>query len=343
MTEKGPYLSVIIPVYNVEKYIRQCIDSVLGQQLHDYEVILVDDGSPDLSPQICDEYANRYQEITVIHQKNRGLSEARNAGIKLARGTYIVFMDSDDWWNSDVNVNGIMEIVRNKVNIDMYLFTSLDYIDGVGYYKRKEHYNLDQIRTQKVEYYYQDLLSNGNLEVSACTKILNREFLLNNNLLFVGGLLGEDNQWMIRVLRKLQTVQVINEPLYICRISRNDSITHTIKKKNVDDLLRIIRESISYYQMEQSNTQIMKLELCFCAYLWFCALGLSQGLSKEEQYSLLPTFKSTNMVCQYSNSPKTRIAYTINRILGIRATSFVLGKYIRLKNRINLNKNKTTL
>lgn len=340
MNKGNPYLSIIIPVYNVEKYLRQCIDSVLDQHLCDYEVILVDDGSPDRSPQICDEYASSYSEITVIHQSNKGASEARNAGIKASRGTYLMFMDSDDWWNPEVSVNGIVKRIQSGKESDMYLFTSIDYIDGVGYYKRKEHNNLDQIRTQKVEDYYQDLLLNGNLEVSACTKVLNREFILDNDLLFVEGLTGEDNQWMIRLLRKLRTVEIINEPLYICRISRNDSVTHTIKKKNIEDLLKIVEESISYYQMRQSNERIKKLEFCFCAYLWFCALGLSQRLSKEEQRRLLPKFKSTDMVCRYSNSSKTRVAYFVSRVFGVKVTSFILGKYIGLKNMINFNKRK---
>lgn len=335
-----PFLSVIIPVYNVEKYLSQCVDSVLNQHLQDYEIILVDDGSPDQCPQICDQYAAQHSEVHVIHQKNGGLSAARNAGMKAAAGEYIIFMDSDDWWNPDVNVQEMLKSVRSQSSVQMFLFTSHDYIDGVGYYKRNEHQQLDRIRTQKVEYYYQDLLANGNLEVSACTKILKRNFLLNNELFFAEGLLGEDNHWMIRVLRKLQEVAIINQPLYICRISRNDSITHTIKKKNVSDLLNIVQESVSYYQSEGISRDREPMELCFCSYLWFSALGLSQNSSKEDRKALLPQFKETASVCQYSNSPKTRLAYTVYKLFGIRITAAILGKYISLKGKANLNKEK---
>ena len=335
-----PFLSVIIPVYNVEKYLEQCVDSVLNQHLQDYELILVDDGSPDQCPQICDSYAAQHPEVRVIHQKNGGLSAARNAGIKEAEGEYIMFMDSDDWWNPDVDVDGIMNEVRSRRTVQMFLFTSLDYIDGEGYYRRNEHHRLDQIRTQKTEYYYQDLLSNGNLEVSACTKILSRAFILNNNLYFADGLLGEDNQWMIRVLRKLQSVQIINQPLYICRISRSDSITHTIKGKNVSDMLKIVQESMDYCRDEEVDRRIAELELCFCSYLWFSALGLSNKLSKADRNALLPLFKETAYVCQYSQSPKTRLAYTVYKLFGIRITAAILGKYISLKGKANLNKEK---
>lgn len=98
MTEiEKPLISVIVPVYNVENYMRQCIDSLLNQTLSNIEIILVDDGATDTSPKICDEYARRYSSIKVIHKLNGGLGSARNAGMKEARGQYIGFVDSDDY------------------------------------------------------------------------------------------------------------------------------------------------------------------------------------------------------------------------------------------------------
>ena len=90
-------ISIIVPVYNVEKYIKKCIDSIINQTYKNLEIILVDDGSPDNCGKICDEYAEKDKRIKVIHKENGGLSDARNAGIKIARGCYIGFVDSDDW------------------------------------------------------------------------------------------------------------------------------------------------------------------------------------------------------------------------------------------------------
>ena len=92
-------ISVIIPVYKVETYLHQCVDSVLSQTYENIEVILVDDGSPDSCPEICDQYANADARVKVIHQKNGGLSAARNAGVQCASGNYLAFLDSDDFWN----------------------------------------------------------------------------------------------------------------------------------------------------------------------------------------------------------------------------------------------------
>lgn len=94
--------SIIVPIYNVEKYLRCCVDSVLAENFADYEMILVDDGSPDGCGKICDEYAGKYPHIKVIHQENGGLSDARNAGIRAAKGDYLIFLDSDDYW-ADTN------------------------------------------------------------------------------------------------------------------------------------------------------------------------------------------------------------------------------------------------
>ena len=96
-----PEISIIVPVYNTEKYLHRCIDSILAQTFTDFELILVDDGSPDNCPQICDEYAEKDCRVKVIHQENGGLSAARNAGIDIATGTFIFFCDSDDYIKED--------------------------------------------------------------------------------------------------------------------------------------------------------------------------------------------------------------------------------------------------
>ena len=112
------FLSVIIPVYNVEKYLHQCIDSVLRQTYNDYEVILVDDGTPDNSGKICDEYAKKDIRITVIHKTNGGISSARNAGLDIATGDYIMFVDSDDYLCDD----NCFQKLFNKINENKYDF-----------------------------------------------------------------------------------------------------------------------------------------------------------------------------------------------------------------------------
>lgn len=324
-----PFLSVIIPIYNVEKYLRQCIESIIQQHIEDMELILVDDGSPDMCPEICDEYAQRYSFVKAIHKKNGGLSDARNQGLKAANGQYVIFMDSDDWWNPNVSVQKMLEYVQGKPSVDMFLFTSYDYIEGEGYFQRNEHQNFEKIDISSMKNYYQSLLDNGNLEVSANTKILRREFLLDNNLYFTLNLLSEDNEWIIRLLRVAKNVDKLNQPLYLCRLGRVDSITNSIKEKNIKDLLSIVKGSIDYYK--KNDNDIKEQELCFASYLWFCALGLANRLTKKELEEVKPMFKSTSSVCLYSNSKKTKLCNSVYRIFGFTITVKILGFYLKRK------------
>lgn len=332
-----PFLSIIIPVYKVEKYLNRCVDSVINQNLDDIEIILVDDGSPDNSPVLCDEYAQKYNYIKVLHKENGGASSARNVGIKAAMGEYLMFVDSDDWWNSNVDVNKMLDYVKVNKNTQMFLFTSFDYDEKKGYLKRKEHENFATIPTGSVKEYYQRLLSNGNLEVHASTKIIKTDFIKSNNLYFKEGSTGEDNEWMMRILRVLESVDIINEPLYIYCADRDDSVTHTIKEKNIVDMLSIVNDSLEFYDKD-TEKRFMNEELCFASYLWFSSLGLSNLVEKNGRKNLKSLFKKTERVCKYSNSRKTKLCNTVYKIFGYNITVWVLGRYIKFKQKHNVTR-----
>ena len=135
MQEKGyknesniaPAVSVIVPIYNVEKYLAECVDSILGQTFQDMEIILVDDGSLDASGQMADDYAARDKRVKVIHKENGGQSSARNAGMKIARGEYIYFCDSDDYISLDAIE--ILYETATKNDLDMVLFNGDSFVD----------------------------------------------------------------------------------------------------------------------------------------------------------------------------------------------------------------------
>ena len=115
-------VSFIVPVYRVEKYLEQCVNSVLNQTYQNIELILVDDGSPDNCPKMCDEYAFEDNRVKVVHKPNGGLSDARNAGLSVATGEYIIFMDSDDFWTSNNHLEQLMNIVKTNSDCDFIGF-----------------------------------------------------------------------------------------------------------------------------------------------------------------------------------------------------------------------------
>lgn len=121
-----PKISIIVPIYKVEPYLRRCVDSILNQTFTDFECILVDDGSPDNCPQICDEYAKKDTRIKVIHKANGGLSDARNAGIDIAQGEYLGFVDSDDWIHPQMYEILYKGIVENNVKLSVCAYNETD-------------------------------------------------------------------------------------------------------------------------------------------------------------------------------------------------------------------------
>lgn len=158
-------ISVVIPVYKVEKYLEQCVDSVLYQNYPGMEVILVDDGSPDMCPQICDTYAQNYECVRVIHQANSGLSSARNRGMEVASGKYIMFLDSDDWWNKKVKLEILMKQVEEMQSAEMTCFCALNYIQQQGFVIRSDAIFYEQQKgVLEKEQYYKKVVEAGNLQ-----------------------------------------------------------------------------------------------------------------------------------------------------------------------------------
>ena len=125
MDDKTPLISIIIPVYKVEPYLERCLDSVVGQTYRNLEIILVDDGSPDRSGEICDEYAAHDGRIIVIHQENQGVSAARNAGLDIAKGDYILFVDSDDWLEKDACRTVMEKTLARQADLACFRFKLL--------------------------------------------------------------------------------------------------------------------------------------------------------------------------------------------------------------------------
>ena len=136
----APKVSIIVPVYKVEKYLNRCVDSILAQTFTDFECILVDDGSPDGCPAICDEYAKKDNRIKVIHQENKGVSAARNAGLDMAKGEYILFVDSDDWIDESTVQSLLM--ISEDADIIMCGF-SIEYEDGTTFQENSGNKKLE--------------------------------------------------------------------------------------------------------------------------------------------------------------------------------------------------------
>lgn len=230
-------LSYVVPIYNVEKYLGQCIDSILAQSFDDYEIILVDDASPDSCPRICDEYEKKFPNIVrVIHQQNKGPAAARNAGIKAAVGDYVYFFDSDDFFAAD----GIEKMYRVAVENDADIVHSsyIQYDENSGKYEIKQSYLKKDVILKRAD--MQNIICRSSTErttVFAWRNIFKRAFLIKHNLFFDESLrMIEDPPFNLHAFLTAERFVCIDNPIYAYRI-REDSLQ---RKKYVADYDKIL-------------------------------------------------------------------------------------------------------
>lgn len=235
-------LSFIVPVYNVAPYLRMCVSSLLSQDMpqEQYEIILVDDGSTDACPEICDEYDRMFDKIHTIHQPNAGLSAARNAGVAAAKGEYICFVDSDDYWQHNVLTSLMAQMERD--NLDVLRFR-LQYVNPEGKvynpYKSDPFKGNDysEVPTDGVSF----LNSRMNTQCYAWQFILKRELL--DGCIFTPSIYFEDTDWTPRMLCKAMRVASTNMVVYNYLV-REGSISNAVnrgkQKKVLDDKMHLI-------------------------------------------------------------------------------------------------------
>lgn len=231
-----PRISVIIPVYKVEEYLNRCVDSVLSQDFQDFELILVDDGSPDNSGKICDEYAKIDSRVKVIHKENGGVSSARNAGIDASIGEYITFVDSDD----SIKQGFLKNAIDNMKGVDLYVsgIEMLTYLQGEVV--KKDEYTIEQSGYLDIKELY-ERVNKTYPQICICgpyCKIFKSQIIKENNIRFDTTLsLGEDTLFNLAYNRKIK------------RIYFDKSIFYTYYRENNESLFSKYRENI--YEIHQ--------------------------------------------------------------------------------------------
>lgn len=253
-----PKISVIVPIYKVEAYLRQCLDTIVGQTYKNLEIILVDDGSPDGCPVICDEYAARDNRIKVIHQKNGGLSAARNAGLDVATGEYIAFVDSDDWVNTEMYER--LNDVATSTNADIVTcgIVCCNGIDQKG--TSANDYHIIKWKRDKALGYLPNPTYNIRFEV--WNKLFKRSVIKKTR--FKVGQIYEDVYFDRNVFFEASRIVTLNADLYYYRESRPGNINSSFK----DNQLQIFKEINDFIE------ELNKLSLHNAAYLYLCyAIG----------------------------------------------------------------------
>ncbi len=324
--------SIIIPIFRVDEYLHECVDSVLNQSFKNIEIILIDDGSPDNSPQICDDYAQKDNRVKVIHKENGGLSDARNAGLRIAQGEYVIFLDSDDYYNNMQFLASLSVIISQK-SPDVICFQRQQFHDGnENKMKMPRQYSIELLNEQKNSRIVRLLSETSQLEASSCMKAIRRELLLSNNLFFKEGIFSEDIEWFMRLMQTNPSVSVTNEVAYCYRL-RSSSISHSVGKKNIDDLYQIIDEYSEVYK-NTDDLEFKKGMLNYLLYQLFIMMAyVHKCLRGRQRMEMVEQCKKYLWLNRYAISKKTKLCKMLYLIGGYYFTSVVLSRYLILKKR----------
>ena len=236
--------SIIVAVYNIEKYINQCVASIVNQNYSNIEIILVNDGSTDKSLQILQEWGRKDDRVRIVNKKNGGLSSARNEGLKIATGEYVAYIDGDDWI-SPIMFDKLSVAINRYCKPDIVTFSYVEYFSKDKQYIK--NYNIDNMTI----YHGSDFFEKSTFKVQAWSKIYKMSFLNKINLKFLEGRVHEDISYTIPLILCADTVINVDEPFYYYRQNRLGSIMAQIKGNNVDDFIHAL--SFGYYFLQDKK------------------------------------------------------------------------------------------
>lgn len=320
-------VSFIVPVYNVEKYLDECVSSILSQSFKSFEIILVDDGSIDNCPKLCDEWGVKDSRIRVIHKINGGLSDARNVGLKEAKGDYVVFVDSDDFWADEKCLEGLINEVERTPECDFIGFNCSYYYPSSKKVVKWVEYAPEIRNSIKPEDCITKLVASGTFPMSACLKIFKRT-TIQKRIEFIKGLYSEDIPWFIELLKKTNCCRFVNKYIYMYRKEVSNSISSSFKLKKFTDILASLSDGVVSLH-DTWNKEANDALLSFWAYEYCILLGMMGYMNKEEKRVWRPNLLKYEWLLKYRLNPKVKLVAKIRAVFGKKITEILLYEYIR--------------
>jgi len=316
-------ISVIIPVYNVEKYLSRCIDSVINQTYKNLEIILIDDGSMDDSGKICDEYALKDNRIKVIHKQNGGVSSARNVGLDIAKGEYIGFVDSDDYIENDMYEILYELLVRNQTDIsccNKYVFRVNKFIDS-------ENFPTEKILS------FNEVLDNPKHDFYIWNKLFSRNVI--GNIRFNEQLtLGEDLLFTYQVLQKIRNIAFYKEAkYYYCDNSNSITRIRVFKKEYINQIL-FYEKLLNYCKKNKLKTGYKKYKnlQIYWIITFLSWIAQENPIKNKESLEILIKYARKNLLCfLFENFGVKAKSFLIVSCLNFNLASNIYKLMLKLK------------
>jgi len=322
--DENPLISIVVPVYNVEKYLKTCVDSIIKQTYKNIEIILVNDGSSDSSGKLCDEIKQNDKRIKVLHKSNGGLSDARNTGVSISNGYYTMFIDSDDFLKNEYVLERLVKKAQiHDVDFILFRFEKF-YEDDNIILPEKEYPTIDSFNCSNVLY---ELARKGTFPISACTKLVKTDII--RKVPFKKGYLSEDIDWFIKIAILSSTCICTNEICYVYR-QRKGSISYNTGLKNILDILDQIHENLFYIQNAEINSKLKKALLAGLAYEYTIVLGLLSLIDitkvNKNQYEVaVNKINNLKYILQNDLNIKVKIIKILIFFIGKKMTIKLLG------------------
>jgi len=309
--------SIIIPVYNVESYLEECVHSVLCQTYEKFELILVDDGSTDRSGERCDEFARQDSRIRVVHQENRGLSAARNTGLEYIRGEYVLFLDSDDFWHD----NDVLKALANRLKISNPDVLSFNYVK-FGSEGFENSYFTEATLPEENNGLLSEMMRRELWIACAWNKVIRRELFQKSDLIFTEGITSEDMDWCIRLALAAEKFDYV-DTVAVCYRQRGFSISATMTAQKVQIVLLNVRRCLEL--LEENGTERAEQLRPFVAYQYGTALYHMAKLSApREKRDLLAQARELRYLLRWSDNRKIRLMNFTTKVGGLKFTLALL-------------------
>lgn len=312
-------ISIIVPIYKVEKYLCKCVDSLINQTYKNLEIILVDDGSPDNCPHICDEYSKKDSRIKVVHKENGGLSDARNAGMKVATGDYVSFIDSDDYISLDF-YQTLLDVMLKEdseiVECDLIRFYEDKPVENIG--------SSQEIKTFDTEQGLSMLIAENEFHQHVWNKLYKSEIALK--IPFAKGKLNEDEFWTYQVFGQAKRVSKIKKPMYYY-LQRSSSIMGGGYNLRRLDALEGKYNRQKYIEKNFPNLATQaKIDLYgTCMFAYQCVLKFMKGSDKKTAIRRIKEYKS---ICNLSfNEIKTINGSSRKWVYFAKISFYLCGKF----------------
>ncbi len=317
-------ISVIIPAYNEERYLPQCLNSILAQQVPDMEILVVDDGSRDGTLALAQNYSRRYPQVRVIvHPENRGLGAARNTGLRNAHGAYLVFVDADDFL-----MPGSLAQICAALRGDLVLLTSCKQKDGAvtSPFRFFDAGDFSGDPARILHHLTEKEIFFG----SACDKAVRRTFLLQNQLFFPEGRLKETISWCVQILLHAQSVSFCNAQYYYYRQRGKHSLSGQISRRSLEDVIISLEECVE--RIESSSADPLRRQACFC-FLTTPFLFAAEYMADFGNKALEAKLKSCAWLLYYSHDRECIRARRVLKVLGFHLGTLYLREKAKARYR----------